>query len=167
MIETDRLILRPLQEEDQEDLLKIFGDPEVMKAFDEPPYTDEQMTWWLQKNIKHYRQDGYGAFAVIEKSSGELIGDCALEHMDVDGDQAVELGYDFRSDFWNQSFATEAAAAVRNFAFSELRLNRLISIIRVGNQASKRVSEKIGMSFEYEVEHRGIRYWKYSIQAEK
>ena len=57
---------------------------------------------------------GYGLFSVILKIDGELIGDCGLEQMDVEGIQAAELGYDFRSDYWNKGFATEAAIAVNN-----------------------------------------------------
>ncbi len=84
--------------------------------------------------------------------------------MKVNGVQAAELGYDFRSGFWNQGLATEAAAAVRDYAFDVLKLSMLISLIRVGNQASKRVAEKVGMTLEEEFTRYGNRYWKYSIK---
>jgi len=85
--------------------------------------------------------------------------------MKVDGEQTAELGYDFRSDYWNQGFATEAAAAVRDYAFNVLQLPRLISLIRVGNEASRRVSEKIGMGLVAEIKQSGIPYWKYGIDG--
>lgn len=75
----------------------------------------------------------------------------------------MELGYDFRSDYWNRGLATEAAAAVRDFAFNVLALPSLISLIRVGNAASRRVSEKIGMQLRDEVTLNGVSYWRYSI----
>lgn len=163
-IETSRLTLRLMDPTDLDPLLKIFGDPKVMKAFDEEPFTPEQMKRWLDRNLQHQKEHGYGLFSVIIESEGILIGDCGLEHMEVDGEQIAELGYDFRSDYWNQGYATEAAAAVRDFAFQELGIPHLISLIRVGNEASRRVAEKIGMDLEEEINRYGIPYWKYGIQ---
>ena len=88
--------------------------------------------------------------------------------MEVDGTRAAELGYDFRSDYWNQGFATEAASAIRDYSFAVLKLPQLISLIRVRNAASQRVSEKIGMMRISEFETHGIKYWKYGLsRAEK
>jgi RimJ/RimL family protein N-acetyltransferase len=150
---------------DIDDLLKIFGDSEVMAAFDNAVFNREQMERWVQRNIEHHNLHGYGLFSVILKSEGTLIGDCGLEHMEVEGEFATELGYDFRKDYWNQGFATEAASAVRDYAFKILKLPSLISIIRVGNEASKRVSEKIGMRFAGEIVQNGMMYWKYVIDS--
>lgn len=150
---------------DLDDLLKIFGDPKVMASFGVAPFNRQQMEGWLARNLKHQEEHGYGLFSVILKSEGLLIGDCGLEHMVVDGEQVTELGYDFRSDYWNQGFASEAAAAVRDHAFNVLHLPRLISLIRVGNAASRRVSEKIGMRLVAEITRNGIAYWKYAIDG--
>ena len=141
-LETKRLILRPMLETDLDALLLIFTDVKVMVAFNHPPFTREQMQGWLQRNLNHQNEFGYGLFSIILKETGELIGDCGLEQMEDQG--AAELGYDFRRDFWNQGYATEAAVAVRDYAFDVLELPRLISLIRVGNLASKRVAEKVG-----------------------
>jgi RimJ/RimL family protein N-acetyltransferase len=164
-LETPRLCLRLMQSSDLDGLLRIFGDPKVMASFGGAIFNREQMERWLQRNIEHQSQYGYDLFSVILKSEGLLVGDCGLEHMVVDGDLATELGYDFRSDYWNQGFATEAATAVRDYAFYVLHLPGLISLIRVGNAASKRVSEKIGMRFVAEITRNGISYWKYAIDG--
>jgi RimJ/RimL family protein N-acetyltransferase len=164
-LETARLYLRLMRPSDLEDLLKIFGDPKVMDSFREDPFTREQMLRWMERNLEHQSVHGYGLFSVILKSESVLIGDCGLEHMEVDGEEVVELGYDFRSDYWNQGFATEAAGAVCDYAFNNLKLPRLISLIRVGNEASIRVSEKIGMHCVAEIKRHGISYWKYAIDA--
>src|SRR6185369_7888081 len=160
-LETKRLILRPMLETDLDALLRIFTDLKVMAAFNHPPFTHEQMRRWLQRNLDHQKQYGYGLFSVILKSTGELIGDCGLEQMEDQG--AAELGYDFRSDFWNQGYATEAAVTVRDYAFQVLKLPHLISLIRVGNLASKRVAEKVGMTLAEEFTRYDIRYLKYSL----
>ena len=119
------------------------------------------MMRWLQRNLDHQNRYGYGLFSVILKETGELIGDCGLEQMEVEGVQVAELGYDFRSEYWNQGFATEAACAVRDYAFDILQLPQLISLIRVGNLASKRVAEKVGMTLAEEFTRYEIQYWKY------
>lgn len=162
-IETARLWLRPMQEDDFDALLRIFTDPKVMASFGGELFTPAQMHAWLDRNLDHQNQFGYGLFSVIRKTDGRLIGDCGLEQMTVDGEAAAELGYDFCSDAWNQGFATEAACAVRDYAFAELRLPQLISLIRVGNLASRRVAEKVGMQLMAEPERYGVRYWQFVL----
>jgi RimJ/RimL family protein N-acetyltransferase len=164
LLETPRLQLRLMRSSDLDDLLKIFGDPKVMASFGGAVFNREQMEGWIGRNIEHQNKHGYGLFSVILKSEGLLIGDCGLEHMIMDGDQVTELGYDFRSDYWNHGYATEAAAAVRDYALDVLNLPSLISLIRVGNVASKRVSEKIGMRLVGEITQNGIPYWQYAIR---
>lgn len=133
-METTRLLLRPMEPGDVDALLSIFADPKVMAAFRSAPFNREQMQRWVQRNLQHQVEHGYGLFSVILKSEGVLIGNCGLEQMMVDGVPVVELGYDFHSDYWNQGYATEAATAVRDFAFQKLPMAQVISLIRVGNQ---------------------------------
>ncbi len=140
----------------------IFTDPKVMASFGVALFSPEQTQRWLQRNLDHQSQFGYGLFSVIHKTDEVLIGDCGLENMEIDDQAVAELGYDFRSAYWNQGFATEAALAVRDYAFDVLQLPQLISLIRVGNLASKRVAEKLGMQLVEEFLHHGIRYWKYA-----
>jgi ribosomal-protein-alanine N-acetyltransferase len=167
ILNTIRLLLHPMQANDFDDLLLIFTDPKVMAAFDSLPFNHQQMEHWLQGNLDHQVKYGYGLFSVILKANGSLIGDCGLELMDMDGVQVAELGYDFRSDYWNQGFATEAATAVRDYAFQVLGLPQLVSLIRVGNSASRRVAEKLGMQYLNEFTRYGHRYWKFGLERER
>jgi RimJ/RimL family protein N-acetyltransferase len=134
-----------------------------MASFNTAPFERKQMEGWIQRNLEHQERYGYGLFSVSLKSNDQLIGNCGLEHMEVGSEKVTELGYDFRSDHWNQGYATEAALAVRDYAFNELSLPSLISLIRTGNQSSRRVSEKIGMSLIDEFVLNEISYWKYGI----
>jgi ribosomal-protein-alanine N-acetyltransferase len=163
-IETARLQLRSMREDDFDALLHIFTDPKVMASFGGELFTPAQMHGWLGRNLEHQAMFGYGLFSVIRKADGRLLGDCGLEQMIVDGHAAAELGYDFCSDAWNQGFATEAACAVRDYAFTELRLPQLISLIRVGNLASRRVAEKVGMQLVAKPERYGMRYWQFALE---
>lgn len=166
MIETDRLLLRPMRANDVDPLLGVFADPAVMAAFGVDPFDRPAMERWVQRNLDHQAEHGYGLFAVILKESGALIGDCGLEVMELDAVQArpiVELGYDLRRDRWGRGLATEAAAAVRDEAFGRLALPRLVSLIRQGNAASRRVAEKIGMRHEADIRRYDQPYWLYAL----
>ncbi|MBU1701332.1 MAG: GNAT family N-acetyltransferase [Candidatus Eisenbacteria bacterium] len=164
-LETSRLFLRPMTADDIDAFLVIFTDPKVMKSFDNILFTREQMTAWVTRNLEHQKIHGYGLFSVLLKEDGVLIGDCGLECQDLDGRREIELGYDFRSDYWNQGYATEAARAVRDYAFHDLKIDRLISFIRPENPASMRVAEKIDMKREREILRGGKPYWIYAQQA--
>jgi RimJ/RimL family protein N-acetyltransferase len=166
VIETARLLLRPMGLEDVDDLLHIFGDPKVMASFGETPFDRQRMERWVRPNLEHQARYGYGLFSVMHKADDVLIGDCGLEQMEVEGKPVAELGYDFRSDYWGHGYATEAATAVRDYAFDVLHLPLLVSLIRVGNKASIRVAEKVGMQFISELTRFGNQYWEYAIEHE-
>jgi ribosomal-protein-alanine N-acetyltransferase len=165
-IETPRLILRPMQAEDSAELLSVFGDPKVMASFGHSPFDLPAMDAWVRRNLEHQDRYGYGLFAVVLRETGLLIGDCGLEHMQVDGKAETELGYDLRRDHWNRGLATEAATAVRDYAFTTLALPRVISLIRSTNAASRRVAEKIGMQPERVFSRAGHEYWVYSLDRD-
>ncbi len=165
MLETARLRLSPMAAEDVEALLPIFTDPQVMASFGGALFDRAQMERWVQRNLAHQAQYDYGLFVVRLKTNGLVIGDCGLEQMEVAGATVAELGYDFRSDHWNRGFATEAASAVRDYALGVLGLPRLVSLIRVGNQASARVAEKVGLRRLATLTRYGIEYWEYALEA--
>lgn len=165
MIETDRLTLRPMRPDDLDALLAVFSDPKVMASFGGILFDRDDMERWLRRNLAHQERVGYGLYSVLRKPDGLLIGDCGLELLD-DEPGVAELGYDLRSDHWGRGLATEAAAAVRDHAFGVLGLPRLVSLIRHGNHASRRVAEKIGMRHVDDPIRDGRPYWLYRIDRE-
>jgi RimJ/RimL family protein N-acetyltransferase len=162
-LETERLVLRAMVAAELDGLLEIFGDPAVMAAFRQAPLDREQVRRWLERNLDHQREHGFGLFAVCLKTDGRLIGDCGLEFMEVSSERVAELGYDFRRDCWNRGYATEAACAVRDFAFGTLRLPRLVSLIQPGNPASERVAQKVGLKRTGRIQRNGRAYLRYEI----
>jgi len=153
---------------DMDAMLTIFTDSLVMASLVFPPFSHQQMEDWVHRNLDHQKEFGYGLFSVILKSTRLLIGDCGLEQMDVEDEKVVELGYDFRSDYWHQGYATEAATAVRDYGFGALNLTKLVSLIRVGNHSSRRVAERVGMTLISEFTRFGnIKYWRYGIRRRK
>lgn len=162
-LETPRLLLRTMQDDDLDAFVLLFRDPAVMASFGGELLEIHQVKQWVERNLQHQRQFGYGLFSIVHKADGIVIGDCGLEHMELNGAPAVELGYDLRSAYWRQGLASEAAAAVRDYAFDVLALPRLISLVRQTNLASARVAEHVGMrSVSAHTQH-DIPYWVYAL----
>lgn len=154
-LKTERLILRQVQFGDTAALMNIFGDPEVMR-FGDGVQTQQWVEGWLQTCLESYVVHGFGPYAVVEQSSGNMIGYCGLYYFsNVNGRPEVEIGYRLQRSAWGQGYAVEAARAARDFAFDTLDIERLIAIIDPGNLASIRVAEKIGMHYESEVMFEG------------
>src|SRR5262245_8773416 len=148
---TERLILRHFQITDREPMYRIFCDAEVMR-FSDGIKTKEWVDAWLLTCLERYRTWGYGPYAVVEQHSQIVIGYCGLFFFpDIDGRAETEIGYRFARSTWGQGYATEAALAVRDYAFTTLGIKRLIAVIDPSNVASIRVAEKIGMQYEKDV----------------
>jgi RimJ/RimL family protein N-acetyltransferase len=115
--------------------------------------TPEWVQTWLQICLdRYYRQWGFGPYAVVDQSSHDVIGYCGLFYFpEINGRAEVEVGYRLRRAAWGNGYATGAAQAVRDYAFSTLGIKRLIAIIDPSNLASIRVAEKIGMHYESDV----------------
>lgn len=132
--------------------MPVFGDPEVMRFGDGVQTPEWVREWTLTCLERYYQRWGFGPYAVVEKQSQELIGYCGLFYFpDVGGKPEVEIGYRLRRSAWGKGFATEAACAVRDFAFNSLGMQRLIALIDPDNIASIRVAEKLGMQYEKDI----------------
>jgi len=145
IIETDRLYLREMTQEDFPALCKIMQDEDVMYAYN-GTYSDIEVQSWLDKKLLHYEKHGFGLWAVVLKDSGEMIGQCGLSMQDFDGTQVLEVGYLFQKAFWHKGFATEAAIASKEYAFDKLNADEVFSIIRDTNTASQNVAKRNGMT---------------------
>jgi ribosomal-protein-alanine N-acetyltransferase len=100
------------------------------------PYTHEQTQGVLQKFLSWNQAGLPSQFAVIFRENNELIGYCGFLHQKVDGRNEIEIGYRLHSDYWNRGLASEAAQVVRDHAFRDLNLPKVISLIHPGNIAS-------------------------------
>jgi len=146
LIETERLILRPMVHADEQALAAVLVDAETMRWYPRP-YTEEEVRQWIDRQIGRYR-DGCGLLGMVEKRTGRLIGDCGSTWQDVEGRMELEIGYHLNRERWSQGFATEAANAVIEDVFRRFRVDRLVAIIRPENVASRRVAEKNGMKLD-------------------
>jgi [ribosomal protein S5]-alanine N-acetyltransferase len=166
VLQTQRLRLREFELEDLDALVPVLTDPETMRyypaAFDRAAVGD-----WIQCNRACYVNDGHGLWAMILNSTHELIGDCGLVQQSVDEADEIEIGYHVRRDLWGQGFASEAARACRDYGFTNLGVDRLISLIRPENLASRRVAEKTGMTVWKEVTRANLLHYVYAIKRDQ
>jgi ribosomal-protein-alanine N-acetyltransferase len=163
--ETDRLRLRHFHIADVDAMDRVFGDPEVMR-FGRGPQTPEWVRTWLQTCLANYHQKwGFGLWAVVERETQQTIGYCGLSHFDdIAGQPETEIGYRLAQASWGRGYATEAARAVRDYAFEILGMSRLISIIDPRNIASAKVAEKTGLRYEKDAIFKEVAVHIYSIR---
>ena len=166
ILETSRLILRPFREDDLDLLAELMANPDFMR-FSLGPYTREQTQSVLRKFLSWNQAGLPSQFAVIFRRNNKLIGYCGFLHQQVDGRDETEIGYRLHPDYWGQGLATEAARAMRDHAFSDLKLSRVISLIHPDNLPSRRVAEKNGMQPEKETVFRGFPTRVFAITRER
>ena len=129
MIETERLLIRPLAADEREAMFALWRDPANQRV---TSADDARVRQWLAI-----------VWGVWERESGELVGDCSL-HFDT-GFGEWELSYGFRRDRWGRGYATEAARACVRYGFEELGLETIVADVDPANAASARVLEKCGL----------------------
>lgn len=165
IVETERLILRPLTPGDLDALAEINSDPPVMRYIgDGQPASREHTAERLNFLVEHGRQYGFGAWAVWHKQSLSLIGFVALIHLD--GTTEVEVGYRLARDYWGKGFATEAARASLRHGFQDLALDRIVAVVQPENIASQRVLEKLGLKYEKDARYYNADVKYYAIARE-
>lgn len=159
MIETARLRLRVLREDDAEDLTRIFAHPAVVQYSGGRSPTVEQVRDGIRQHVAgYYTERGYGLLAAELRDTGELVGRVGFLTTEIDDTGDAELHYHLAPSSWGEGLATEAARAVLEWGFDEGRLTRVVAVIHPENQASRRVAEKCGLKFwkEMEIEESGV-----------
>jgi ribosomal-protein-alanine N-acetyltransferase len=162
-LETKRLLLRELTPDDAPALLAVLGDAETMRWYPRP-YTAAEVDEGIARQISRY-PSGVGLLGLVLRETGELIGDCGLvwQQLEVGGIPELEIGYHVHRALWNRGLATEAARAVRDYAFATLGYDQVISLIRPENLPSRRVAEKNGLTLDRVVFWRGYDHCVYRL----
>lgn len=170
ILETPRLYLREMTQQDFVPLCRMLQDKEVMYAY-EHAFDDNEAQEWLDKQICRYEKYGFGLWAVILKETDEMIGQCGLTMQDCNGKEVIEVGYLFQKAFWHCGYAIEAAQACKEYAFERLNADEVFSIIRDNNIASQNVAKRNGMtckgSFTKHYYNMDMPHLIFSIKREK
>lgn len=142
MIETERLLLRPLRTEDTDAFVALHADERVSRFVGS--YTRERAQERLREVERQWAERGHGLCAVLLRESGEFIGRCGLHHWNAFDE--VEIGWTLRARAWGQGYATEAARACLERGFATLDVDYVTAMIRPGNTPSVKVAERLGFS---------------------
>lgn len=151
IITTKRLILRPVTLADFPASHQLLSDPEVMRFSLNGPYSEQKSREFIQLCIQRTANKQPRLLAVIDRTTDLFIGFCGFYSQTINGVDEIELGYRLLKSEWGKGLASEAALAMKNYAFNELGLTRLISIIEKANIGSIRVAEKTGLTLEKEM----------------
>jgi [ribosomal protein S5]-alanine N-acetyltransferase len=163
VIETDRLRLRPFADDlsDLDALHEIQSDPQHMRFYPHP-FSREESRAWIERFLERQERYGYSLWAIEDRETGEFLGNCGPVRQVVDGIEEVEIGWSVTPRRARQGIATEAAAAWRDRCLGELGMDRVISLIRPENVASRGVAEHIGMTVWKETRH-GTDAWLHLV----
>lgn len=142
MIETERLMLRPLTRTDVDQIVDLHGDPRVNQFV--PFFSYDQALHRISEIEQQWSQRGHGIFAVELKTTGEFIGRSGLNYWS-EFDE-VELGWILKPEAWGRGYATEAGQSCLEWGFSRLDVRYLTAMIDPANIASARVAERLGFS---------------------
>ncbi|WP_282061003.1 GNAT family N-acetyltransferase [Bacillus pumilus] len=148
VLETERLRLRTMNEHDAPFLYDmLFQDEEVMKYY--PSLKDEQQTkeWiaWNQKNDRMYHTS---LWIIEDKETNEPLGQSGIVLQNIEGQTELEIGYMLKKEAWGNGYAAEAAKGCLTYGFDEMKVRRMVSLIRPDNEASIKVALKMGMKKE-------------------
>ena len=143
IIETERLFLREIDEDDFDALYEVLADSDIMQHY---PYTfdENRVRNWIQRNIERYRIFGFGLWAVCLKETGEMIGDCGLTLQLIDGRIKPEIGYHIRANKQRNGYAKEATIAVRDWTFNNTPFQIVYSYMKYTNEPSIKTAISYG-----------------------
>jgi RimJ/RimL family protein N-acetyltransferase len=162
VLETGRLILDVWRSSDWAAFRTIAEDPEVMRYITGgAPWSEEQVRGFVDRQVKLYAERGFCRWRLLDRASRELMGFCGVGYWR-DGLDA-EIGWWLARRYWGRGLATEAAECALRDAFERVGLDHVVSVAMVGNAASLRVMEKLGLRWQRDFENEGVRLVQYGM----
>lgn len=170
-LETERLILREIQETDINGMFELDSNAEVHKYLGNNPIkTKEQALEAIQFIRTQYKELGIGRFACIEKSSGNFIGWSGLK-LNQGGKEAlnghqnfIDIGYRFIPKYWGKGYGYESAVACLEFGFNKMNYDTIYGAADVENIGSNKILTKIGLQFTNEFDYKSVKVNWYELK---
>ena len=159
ILETNRLIIRELNVDDSKNCYELNLNPNVIKYTGDKAFQNVTEAQLFLKNYNDYKKNGFGRWAVINKTNKEFLGWCGLKYSKTLNE--TDIGFRFFEKNWNKGYATESAKACLKYGFENLKLETIVGRVMEKNLASIKVLKKIGLHFEREFifdEHKGLLY---------
>ena len=167
ILETERLIMRPLELSDVDDFFQMNNNPNVNLYLSNPIQTKKDAELYIQKIINEHQKNGIARFAVILKQTNKLIGFSGLKFRDKEENNHIDfydLGYRFAEEHWRKGFATEAAIAWLDYGFNTMKLPIICACAVSDNIGSNTVLRKLGFEFVNQYFVRNSIYNWYKIE---
>jgi [ribosomal protein S5]-alanine N-acetyltransferase len=148
-LHTDRLLLREFVSVDWPEVLAYERDPRYLQYSDWTDRTPDDAQRFVQMFLNQQAEQPRRKFqlAVTLKTSGRLIGNCGIRRTAA-GAHEADIGYELSPDHWGHGYATEAARAIVQFGFAELKVHRIWAWCIADNAASARLLERLGLKLE-------------------
>jgi RimJ/RimL family protein N-acetyltransferase len=164
-LDTERLRLRLLRDDDLDAYAELCADPEVMCYVGDRGVLSREDAWRQMALLAgHWQLRGFGMWAVEDRTTGAFIGRVGLHYPEGWPDR--EVAWAIGRKYWGQGLAFEAARAALAHAFDTLHWPRAVSLIDPANHRSIRLAERLGERFERETEVRGHRVHLYAIERQ-
>ena len=159
---TNRLTMRSLHPDDAEELHRVMHERDVLRFFPstQPP-SRERVSSLIARQIDHWREYGYGWWALEDRRTSAFVGWCGLQYLPETSE--VEVAYLLGREYWGQGLATESAVAAVGYGFDEIGLGTIVALAHPDNTASQRVIEKLGMAFVDAAVYFGMTVRRYSL----
>lgn len=161
---TSRLTAERLHDDHLGDLCRMHRDVRVMATLG-GTRSDAETRIFLRDNLDHWTQHGFGLFVFRERASGVFVGRGGLRHVEIGGEDEIELAYAVMAAFWRKGLATEMAAALLRLGTEELGVTGIVAFTLTTNMGSRRVMEKLGLRFERDIRHAGLPHALYRSGA--
>ena len=144
ILETERMTLRPLTEDDLDFVAMMLGHPEVMRYWPRMCDRAESLAW-IHRQREGYAAYGHAYWLALDRITGQPLGQVGLLMCEVDGVAEPSLGYMLHRPYWRRGLAVEAAEACLRYGLETLRYPRLTCLIRPENIPSLRVAARLGL----------------------
>lgn len=168
--ETDRLLIRPTDEDDAPFIFELMTSPQWLKNIGSRGIhtVDEAREYIRVKMLPHLERLGFGNYTVVRKTDGACVGTCGLN--DRPGLDGIDIGYAFLERYQRQGYAFEAAQRIKQAAFDDFSLTGLLAITTFENLPSQRILEKLGMrcigSVYIEKDPKQLKLYQINAQAD-
>jgi RimJ/RimL family protein N-acetyltransferase len=166
ILETDRLILRPLDLSDAVAMFAMDNNPKVHKyLWQNPTQTIEETIKTIEYVCSQYERNNIGRFATILKETGEFIGWTGIkyidDHIENGNTNFYDYGYRLDEKFWRKGYATEASIAWLDYGFNEMNIDVMNAYTHSQNGASNHILQKVGMKFVEDYLDKDSVLWKW------
>ena len=165
ILETPRFLLRETTPDDAEQAYLLNADEEVIRYTSDKAFDSIEQARTFLSNYDHFKNYGFGRWAVIEKNSMAFCGWCGLKYNSDKNE--FDIGFRFFKKYWNMGYATETAAACIKLGFEKFGMQEIVGRAMVKNKASVRVLEKIGLVYDRDFDFDGEPGLIYKIKNQK